>query len=204
MPKLILPSDHLKRIIRRRRRLGIDRRDEVWNGVYVVSPEADNEHQELSTDLAGAIKQALAIPGRVRSIVGTNISDRSEDWRKNFRIPDVAVFLPGNTAQNRQSHWLGGPDFAVEIVSRGDSSRKKFAFYSKVGVRELMFVERFPWRLELHHNDGGAWRLVGASDPTVSAAMFSAVLGLAFRLIEGEDRPQIEIVRPGDDRCWLA
>ena len=92
--------------------------------------------------LASAIIEALGdartcsvFPGATSAIAPTN-------WTKNYRCPDVAVFLPGNPAEDRETHWLGGPDFAVEIVSRDDRSRKKFDFYAKVGVRELLLVDR--------------------------------------------------------------
>lgn len=204
MPRMILPVEDLKSMIRERRSRGLGRRDEVWNGVYVMSPEADNEHQELATDLAGAVKQAVAIPGRVRSIAGTNVSDRAEGWRKNFRIPDVAVFLPGNRAEDRRSHWLGGPDFAVEILGRGDRSRKKFDFYARVNVRELMLIARAPWQMEIHRHDGTSWSQVGSSSPSSPSLLSSLVLDLGLRLIDGEERPRVEVTRPGHVGCWLA
>ena len=37
----------LASLIRDRRESGGDRYDEVWDGVYVMSPLADNEHQQL-------------------------------------------------------------------------------------------------------------------------------------------------------------
>lgn len=90
--------------------------DEVWNGVYVMGPMANNEHQTLATRLAVAFQTALGWdPGEV--IVGCKVSDRrGRDWRRNDRCPDVAVFLPGHPAQNQGSPWFGGPDFTGEVV----------------------------------------------------------------------------------------
>ncbi|MGO9918852.1 MAG: Uma2 family endonuclease, partial [Isosphaeraceae bacterium] len=137
----------LAHLIRERRECGGDRYDEVWDGVYVMSPLADNEHQQLGFDLAWAIKMGLG--QRIRIFPGCNVSSRSQRWKRNYRCPDVAVFLPDNPAEDRKTHWFGGPDFAVEIQSPFDRSREKFGFYAKVGVRELMFVARRPWSLEL-------------------------------------------------------
>ena len=39
----------LAHLIRERRECGGDRYDEVWDGVYVMSPLADNEHQQTWT-----------------------------------------------------------------------------------------------------------------------------------------------------------
>ena len=73
------------------------------------------------------------------------MSSRSQRWKRNFRCPDVAVFLPDNPAEDRKTHWFGGPDFAVEIQSPFDRSREKFGFYAKVGVACWMFVTCRPW-----------------------------------------------------------
>ncbi len=90
---------------------------------------------------------------------------RPSDWTKNYRCPDVLVFLPGNPAEDRGTHWLGGPDFAVEIMSRGDRSRKKLDFYAKVGVRELLLIDRRPWKLELYRRHDDRLELAALLEP---------------------------------------
>lgn len=205
MPTMILPKSDFKRILRQRRISGGDRWDEVWNGVYVMSPIADNEHQELGYQLAKCIESVLSdSQPSVRVFPGCNVSDRLEDWTKNYRCPDVAVFLPGNPAKDCRSHWLGGPDFAVEIVSRGDRSRKKFQFYAKAGVRELLIVNRRPWRLDLYHRTANDWTLAGQSTPENGIEIQSRVLSLTLRLIPDQPRPKIELSRVPDGKTWLA
>jgi len=120
MPRMILPADKMKRIIRQRQLNKADRKDEVWNGVYVMSPDLDNVHQILVGRLAFAISAAYG-DDRTLVLAGANITDRADDWTKNYRCPDVLVFLPGNPAEDRETHYLGGPDFAAEIISRGRS-----------------------------------------------------------------------------------
>ncbi len=107
-----------------------------------MSPEANNEHQALVGNLRDAFRQAIGDVKGKRVLPGCNVSDNAEHWKKNYRIPDVAVFLLGNPAEDLDTHWFGGPDFAVEIRSKGDRSRKKFDFYAKVGVKELLLVDR--------------------------------------------------------------
>ena len=46
----------LAHLIRERRESGGDRYDEVWDGVYVMSPLADNEHQQLAHVWGGILK----------------------------------------------------------------------------------------------------------------------------------------------------
>jgi Uma2 family endonuclease len=204
MARMVLPKEDLKQIILERRRTGAARLDEVWNGVYVMSPEADNQHQQLALDLVAGFLVLLGRGAGFRFYPTINISDRETGWRKNFRIPDASVFLPGNPARDLGTHWLGGPDFAVEVLSKGDRARQKFAFYASVGVRELLLVNRRPWRLELHRREGSGWFEVGASDIEVPDALASHVLPLSFRLVPGPERPQVEVTRASDGQTWLA
>ncbi|MBV8488704.1 MAG: Uma2 family endonuclease [Planctomycetaceae bacterium] len=205
MPLVNIDPRQLAHLIRDRRRSGGDRYDEVWDGVYVMSPLADNEHQELGLNLAMVITRSLGRDTRTRVFAGCNVSSRAKRWKQNYRCPDVAVFLPGNPAKDRQTHWYGGPDFAVEIESPFDRSREKFDFYAQVGVRELLFVARRPWSLELFRRAGKEWQLIGKSEPgTESPLLQSAVLPLGFRLVPGAKRPQIEVIQAGSDVRWLA
>jgi Uma2 family endonuclease len=193
-----------KRMIRQRRARGIDQKDEVWEGVYFVAPPPNDEHQ----DLAGSISFALQISvrfaglGLVRSGVG--VSDREDDWTKNFRCPDISVFLNGTTAINKKSHWFGGPDFAVEIISPHDRSRKKFDFYARIGVKELLLVDRKPWALELYRLQDGVLALVGKSDLANPAILTSQVVPLSFQLLAGDPRPTIEMAHADGVQRWSA
>jgi Uma2 family endonuclease len=204
MKLLVNDPDQAKRLIRERRRSGGDRYDEVWNGVYVMSPLADNEHQKLITRLSTAIDSVVGERPGANVLAGANVTDRRDEWTKNFRCPDVVAFLPGNPAENFGSHWFGGPDFAVEVISRQDRSRKKLNFYAKVGVRELLLVDRSPWRLELYRLIGGRFEPAGISEPDGGEILTSAVLDMTFRLVTGQTRPQIEVACPADGRTWLA
>jgi Uma2 family endonuclease len=183
---------------------GLDRWDEVWEGVYVMPPLANDEHQEIQAALVGILQVSIkwARLGEVRG--GVNISDRVVDWRDNFRCPDVAVFLNGTTAQNYQTFWLGGPDFAVEIVSPGDSSRDKLDFYSAVGVRELLIIDRAPWKLELYRLTAGRLVEVGQSISTSADVLRSEVVPLSFRLIAGGPRPSIEVAHHDGVQRWVV
>jgi Uma2 family endonuclease len=204
MATLILPADNLKRIIRRRKTFGADRFDEVWNGVYVMSPVADIEHQQIATGLSAALLNCLSGQKDVLVLAGTNVSDRAERWRKNYRVPDVAVFLPGNSAENRGTHWFGGPDFAVEVLSPGDHSRKKLEFYATVGVRELLLIDRQSWRLDLHRLRDGRLELASRFEIASPEPIDSVVLPLSFRLHADSPRPGIEVAHRQDGRVWLV
>ena len=190
-------------LIAERRARGLDRYDEVWDGVYVMSPLANNEHQELVGGISHALRTVVNVANLGRAFPGCNVSDREDDWTENYRCPDAAVFLNGTTAEDRDTHWFGGPDFAVEIVSPHDRSREKFGFYASVATRELLIVDRYPWALELYRLQGGELRLVGRSTVERPEILASEVLPLSWRLIAGQRRPQIEVVHADGRQRWV-
>lgn len=168
-----------------------------------MSPIANNEHQDPGFKLTMAFHFALErIVGAI-AYPGVNVTDRSDDWTKNYRCPDVAVFLPGNIAKDMKTHYFGGPDFAVEVVSPGDRSRKTLDFYGKVGAQELLLVNRKPWSLELFRLIDGDLKLVGKNEPGSTQPLESQVLPISFSLLAGEPRPTIAVTQSVDARQWM-
>ncbi|MCY2965522.1 MAG: Uma2 family endonuclease [Planctomycetota bacterium] len=128
---------------------GADRYDEVWEGVRIVTPMPNHEHQVLVGRLTRILDEIVSDRNLGCVVPGVYISDRIENWQSNYRIPDVAVFLHTTESMNYDTFWFGGPDFAIEVTSPEEDAHDKLAFYGKVGTRELLVVERRPWRLEL-------------------------------------------------------
>jgi Uma2 family endonuclease len=183
---------------------GADRYDEVWDGVYVVSPNPNIDHQEIVANLTGVFLQLLGWNRREKVFAGVNVSDRTDDWKQNYRVPDVAVFLENTRASNRDTYWLGGPDFLIEVESAHDKSREKLPFYASVGVREVLIVERQPWALSLYRLDGSEMALVARVTPDDALATESTVLPVKFRLIDAQPRPWIEVSRLDGSEQWLV
>lgn len=207
MKMFILDPEDQDDIIAERIETGADRFDEVWEGVHVVSPLPNDEHQEIVSNFVISIGTVIQLPklGKVRP--GVNVSDRVEDWERNYRGPDVVVYMNGTRARNYGAHWVGGPDFAIEVISRHDRSREKIAFLAEVGTRELLLVDRYPWALELYRLDAaGLLQLVGRSTLESPATLASEVLPLSFRLQveQGEERPMILVSHVADGRTWLV
>jgi Uma2 family endonuclease len=203
MTMLVLDR-HAERELKRERALsGADRFDEVWDGVYVMAPLANNEHNLLAAYLVSAIACAVAQPEQGSVFAGCNVSDREDHWTKNYRCPDIAVFLKGNPAKDCDTYWLGGPDFAVEIVSPNDRSREKLDFYAKVGVRELLIVDRKPWRLELFRLSFGTLLSAGVCRPARPISLASEVLPLRFSLRPSKPRPKLVVTRTTDQHISL-
>jgi Uma2 family endonuclease len=188
--------------LRARQESGGDRYDEVWDGVYLMSPLANVEHQILATQLAAVIQMAIGLGDPGIAIAGVNVSDREEDWTKNYRCPDVAVILKGCAAKNCGTHWCGGPDFLIEIVSPDDRSRQKFDFYASIEVRELLIIDRTPWALELYRLEAEELQSVGRSTVEAPLQLQSTVLPLNFRLVPGDARPVIEVTHNDGRQTW--
>ncbi len=182
--------------------LGLDKHDEVWDGVTIVMPLPTNTHQVLATTIAGIIHSiyGFRIPPEVQA--GANVSDRVAGWTHNFRCPDVAVALETTTAVNCETHWCGGPDFLIEIVSEDDRCRDKLPFYASVNTREVMIFDRDPWQLELYQLQNREMVEVGRSTLDQPNVLTSSVLPVTVRLIAGEIRPQIEIVHTANGQSW--
>lgn len=189
-------------LIRRRRRTGTDKFDEVWEGVYVMAPIANDEHQDLAGELTSIFMIVIQWPGLGLVRPGVNVSDRRRDWKKNYRCPDVVVFLNGTTAVNCKTFWYGGPDLAVEIVSFGDRTLDKIPFYEKVGTRELLVIDRHPWALTLYRLQGGRLTEAGRSTPDDAHVLTSEVVPLMFQLRHGTDAPEIEVVQQDGSQRW--
>lgn len=202
MTAIINDRDLERALIRRRRRLGHDLRDEVWNGVYVMSPFPRNSHQRVVGHLDMVLRLTIELTGRGVVLPGANISDRDDDWKQNYRIPDCCVFLNGSRAQDRDTHWFGGPDFCVEVASPGERVEDKLAFYASVGTREMLLILRSPLRLQLMRLDGAEFKAVGESTSDNPIWLESSVVPLAFRLSGKPKARTIEVRRTDEPGEW--
>jgi Uma2 family endonuclease len=204
MPTLISEPTLEGRLLAERRAKGLDLWDEVWEGTYFMPPFPNIEHQDLQFELAVVLRELLKNGGLGTVYTSVNVSDREEGWRDNFRVPDLAVFLMGNRAKSLGTHWVGGPDFATEIVSPGDRSRDKLEFYASIGVRELLVIDRDPWELQVYGLKEGVLAPLGRSALAPSEQVESQVLPISLRLVHGATRPQIEIVRRDGVQKWTV
>jgi Uma2 family endonuclease len=199
----ILDADFCQQLIKDRQAKGIDRYDEVWEGVYVMPPMASNWHQDLVGLLTAIFRSVL--PSEVRVQPGANVSDRREGWEKNYRCPDVVVVLPGSRAVDCGTHWFGGPDFLVEVRSPGDDSEAKLPFYAAVGVRELLIMQRDERTLRLFRHDGSALQPVGISEAKGKDWLPSTVIPFRFHYKSTKEGARTELERTdGVSQHWVV
>ena len=202
MTMMIHDENAARNLIECRQRLGIDRLDEVWDGLYIITKEPDTQHRKVALGLARCLLEPVEDDGLGEVSSGVKVSDREDDWRRNYRCPDVAVHLYKTAAKKFATHWLGGPDFVAEVISKGDRSRRKFGFHAGSGTRELLLIDRNPWVLELYRREDDELRSVGKSNLDVPTPLESSVLPLSFRLVEGRRRPRIMVVHADGSESW--
>jgi Uma2 family endonuclease len=126
------PTAGLREVEERRRRSGLDRLDEVWEGVLHMVPAPSHRHAEIAQQLA----EILGPPARVAGLRPTmhqfNLGDSEED----FRVPDGGLHRPGAAEM-----WHPTAALVVEIVSPRDESWEKLPFYAAHGVDEVLIVD---------------------------------------------------------------
>jgi Uma2 family endonuclease len=204
MDTLVLDPYVSNRLLRERRERGNDIYDEVWEGVYVMAPAPNDEHQGLGLRLARPLLEVVEDSGLGVVRPSINLSADPENWEQDYRIPDIAVFLKDTSAVCHDTFWSGPPDFLVEIISPNDKSRAKLDFYSKIGAKELLLVDRQPWQLELYRRRGNKLVLTAAAKPGDATLIESKVLPLRFRLLRGDDRPTIEVTCVDTNMSWTT
>jgi Putative restriction endonuclease len=139
MPTLIMdpaPAE-IDALIERRRRLDLDRRDEVWEGVLHMNPPPSHEHERLLMVLARVLGPYADAAG-LEMTGGVGLGEQND-----YRVPDLALHRPGAAAQWHPTMALG-----LEIVSPGDETRDKLPFYAAHDVDELVIVDPHRSRVE--------------------------------------------------------
>jgi hypothetical protein len=196
----ILDPELAREYIRQRQDQGSAKYDEVWEGVYVVPPLANNPHQRIVGALANVFFQVVTLEQKGDVLPGANVSDRDEGWETNFRDPDIVVVLKGGRAIDCTTHWMGGPDFLTEIESRKGEATPKLPFYEKVQVREVLVLERDSRQIRLYRHDGEKLALVPPQNLHGGKWYVSQVMPLAFRRKGMRSGARIEIRRTDGQR----
>jgi Uma2 family endonuclease len=195
---LILDRDLIREFIQERHELGIDASDEVWEGVYIVPPLATIPHQRLATGLAVILYTVMTLEGKGDVQAGANVSDRRFGWKRKFRAPDVVVVLTPSRAVDCNTHYMGGPDFLIEVQSPGDQTDEKIPFYGQIGVQELLIVHRDTRELRLYRHNGQELVQVKPSDLQGGKWLVSTIVPLAFRRKVLRSGPLTEVQRTDD------
>lgn len=126
------PSAGLEKVLEQRRRSGLDRLDEVWEGVYHMVPAPSFGHAHITQQLAELLGQPARAAGLIPAMGEFNLGESEHD----FRVPDGGLHRPGASGT-----WLPTAALVVEIVSPGDESWEKLPFYAAHEVDEVLIVD---------------------------------------------------------------
>ena len=117
-------------LLARRRALGQDHFDEVWNGEYHMSPAPHGRHGLAEMEI-NAILRPHALDAGLHPIGQFNIGHSD-----NYRVPDGG-YLRTPSVQV----FFGTAAILVEILSPGDETFEKFDHYAEHGVEEIIVVD---------------------------------------------------------------
>jgi len=177
-----------------RKRTGIDRGDEMSEGVLHLSPAPTSEHQRILDELIMFLGPLLKRTGRAILRSGINVFDSSSP-RENYRIPDLTFVAPARRALLGEDGVRGGgPDAVLEIRSPLDETYEKLPFFAALGVREVVVVPRDEKKPEVYRLAGQQYLAVAADR---EGWVPSEVLGVRLRLESGTP-PRLAIEDGGD------
>jgi len=125
------PTAGLGPLLERRRRSGLDRLDEVWEGVYHMVPAPSGPHATIESQLH-MILRPLAHQAGLTMIGQSNLGESEQ----NFRVPDSALHRIPPTGV-----WNPTAALVVEIVSPSDETWEKLPFYAAHDVDEVLIVD---------------------------------------------------------------
>lgn len=132
-------------LLEERKRRGLDRRDEVWDGELHMVPPAGMTHQRLSTRLLLALHPIARRRG-FEVVAEAGVRDPMRGW-DDFRVPDVVVVDPAYTSDAAVE---GRAELVIEVLSPNDESRHKFGFYARREVQEVWIVEAKTLAIEVY------------------------------------------------------
>lgn len=133
---IIDPPAH---VIAERERLGLDRFDEVHEGEYHMVPAPSTEHQRIALRMAVALVSVVDALG-FEILVENGLFDPEIPGQFSYRMPDLTVYRPDLVGTERGVD--GAASLVVEVRSPRDESFKKLSFYERMGVGEVLIIDR--------------------------------------------------------------
>ena len=118
-------------LLERRRELGQDLSDEVWEGVHHMNPAPHRRHAHIAQQLAVILDEPARRAGLVPMISIFNLGEPDD-----YRVPDGGLFQPGP-----EEVYAPTAELVVEIVSPDDKTWEKLGFYAAHRVGELLIVD---------------------------------------------------------------
>jgi Uma2 family endonuclease len=124
----------LASLVAERKRLGLDRHDEIWNGEYHMAPAPTYEHARVGAKISRLLQE------RGELQLGEPEFEVSLEFNlgtiENFRIPDLGLHRGTPSGA-----WHQSVAMVVEVRSPDDESFEKFDFYFAHNVEEILVAD---------------------------------------------------------------
>jgi Uma2 family endonuclease len=125
------PTAGLGGVLESRRRSGLDRLDEIWEGVYHMVPAPSGLHATSESQLHRILGPPAMAAGLTMS-GQCNIGESEHD----FRVPDGALHR-----SPPEGVWNPTAALVIEVVSPNDETWEKLPFYAAHAVDEVLIVD---------------------------------------------------------------
>ncbi|HEY6362340.1 MAG TPA: Uma2 family endonuclease [Vicinamibacterales bacterium] len=137
-----------------RRRKGIDRFDEMWEGVLHMAPAPGYEHQRIVSGIDRFLGSLCDREQRGVLAIGINVFNEASAV-PDYRIPDFTSVAAGREQLLAPDGVRGGgPDAVIEIRSPDDETYEKLPFFARLGVREMVVIDRDTKQPEIYRLAG--------------------------------------------------
>lgn len=194
--KAVMPSV-LPEIVNQRKRLGLDKWDEMWDGVLHMPPMPNRSHQDFEWSLETYLRFWWAKPNKARVYHNVNLAS-VDGWPNDYRIPDLLLLTQERFDIDKNEYFEGAPDVVVEIRSPGEETEEKMSFYEELRVPEVWIIDRDTKEPEIYLLKKGRYRRQRAvkgwvRSPVTGIEMQASKAGkLVIRLI-GDESTQEEL-----------
>lgn len=158
--------------LERRRQLGQDRFDEVWEGDYHVVPGPSMEHGLVDSRL-GRLLAPRAQRAGLAVTTQFNLGGPSD-----YRVPDGGLHRSPSTGV-----YVDTAAMVIEVMSPGDETMAKLGFYARHGVAEVLVADPTSQTVRLWQlADPSRYTETGRSDLLdVTTATLATELGWSAR-----------------------
>ncbi len=161
-------------LIEERRLLGIDGKDECWEGEWHVVNPPKLWHARLNYDLGFVLGPLAQQAGLAPFGEGAGIfAELETDWR----VPDQVYVRRDQEIEE----GVTGAEFVVELRSPADESYAKLPFYAARNITEAMIVHR-DRRFELFCLADGKYEPVDDGRCNVLGVTFLTIAGPKLRI----------------------
>jgi Uma2 family endonuclease len=145
-----------------RARSGVDRYDELWEGVLHMPPAPGFGHQQVGNRLFLFLAPRLGERG-IELFYETAVH-RPGSGGQDYRVPDLVFFRPDTPGLVVPRGLEGAPLAVLEIRSPDDETYDKLEFYARLGVGEVIVMELESRQVEVFRLAGERYVAVSADN----------------------------------------